>query len=69
MNYTNIEFPLRAKYKRHKNRIYFATDCQDGEELEYYSKCEKPSSNGAGYRIYKDSKGFTHLIHYTDLEW
>lgn len=68
MDYTNVEFPLCAKYKRHENRIYFATDCEDGEELEYYGKVEKPSSNAAGYRHYKDSKGFLHLIHYTDIE-
>lgn len=67
-DYSNVNFPLRAKYKRHENRIYFATDCKDGEELEYYGECEKPNSNALGYRYYKDSKGYIHLIHYTDIE-
>ena len=69
MNYRNVEFPLHAKYKRHEGRIYFSTNCEDGEELEYYGKVEKPSINAEGYRYYKDSKGFIHLIHYADLEW
>ena len=67
INYNNVEFPERAKYVRHENRIYFATDCQDGEELIYYGRCEKPSSNAMGYREYKDSKGYVRLIHYKDI--
>lgn len=68
IDYTNMEFPLYAKYKRSKDRIYFATDFEDGEELEYYGKVEKPSSNAMGYRYYKNSKGYIRLTHYTDLE-
>ena len=67
IDYNNVVFPEKAKYVRHENRIYFATDCQDGEELIYYGKCEKPSSNAMGYREYKDSKGYIRLIHYEDI--
>jgi len=67
MNYTNVDFPVHAKYKRSKNRIYFATDYKDGEELEYYGKVEKPSSNALGYRYYRNSSGYIRLIRYTDL--
>lgn len=67
ISYANVEFPLYAKYKRSKNRIYFATDFEDGEKLEYYGKAEKPSSNAMGYRYYINSKGYIKLIHYTDL--
>ena len=67
INYNDVEFPKKAKYVRHKDRIYFATDCQDGEELTYYGKHEKSSSSAMGYREYKDSHGFIHLIHYNDI--
>lgn len=68
MDYKNVDFPVRARYKRKDNRIYFVTDFEDGEELEYYGKVEKPSSNAMGYRYYKNSKGNIRLTHYTDLE-
>ena len=29
-----FNFPLKAKYKRNKNRIYFSGDFEDGEEIE-----------------------------------
>lgn len=67
-DYSNVVFPVYAKYKRHKNRIYFATDCKNEEKLKYYGKCEKYSSNANGYRHYMDSNGFVHLIHYNDIE-
>ncbi len=67
MDYYNYKFPLKAKYVRSKNRIYFSTDCEDGEELTYYGRHDKPSSNAYGYRYYKDSKGFLHLIHIDDI--
>lgn len=61
------DFPLKARYKRHKNRIYFATDCKDGEILTYYGRVERPSSNAMGYMYYKDSKGQIRLIHINDI--
>ena len=66
-NYSNYDFPLKAKYVRHKNRLYFITDCEDGEELTYYGRVDKPSSNAMGYRYYKDSKGQIRLIHINDI--
>lgn len=68
MNYKEVEFPVRAKYKRNKNRVYFPDDFKDGEELEYYGKVEKPSSNAKGYRYYKNANGHIRLTHYTDLD-
>ena len=67
VDYSNYDFPLKAKYVRHKNRIYFSTDCQDGEELTYYGRVEKPNSNAMGYRHYLDSKGQIKLIHINDI--
>lgn len=69
MDYRKVEFPLKAKYKRHKCRIYFVTDFKDGEELEYYGKVEKPASNAKGYRWYKNSQGKIKVVHYNDLEF
>ena len=66
-NYSNYDFPLKARYVRHKNRIYFETDCQDGEELTYYGRVAKPNSNAMGYRYYKDSKGQIRIIHINDI--
>ena len=67
MDYRNYEFPLKAKYVRHENRIYFITDCEDGEELTYVGKCEKPIANANGYREYKDSRGRVRLIHINEI--
>ena len=69
MDYKNVEFPLKAKYKRHKNRIYFVTDFGDGEEIEYDGKVEKPSANAQGYRYYINSRGKSRVVHYEDLEF
>lgn len=67
IDYRKVEFPLKAKYVRHENRIYFITDWQDGEELTYYGKADKPNSNAKGYRFYRDSKGNIKLVHYNDI--
>lgn len=67
INYSNVKFPLKAKFVRHENRIYTIMDFRDGEELRYYGKCEKPSSNANGYRFYTDNNGHTQLVHYTDI--
>ena len=38
-----FNFPMKAKYKRNKNRIYFSGDFEDGEEIEFYYMSDKPS--------------------------
>ena len=67
-NYGNIKFPLKTKYIRHKNRLYFPTDPEDGEDLFYYGKPLKASSAAMGYREYMDKNGNIKLIHWNDIE-
>ena len=38
-----FNFPLKAKYKRNKNRIYFSGDFEDGEDIEFYYMSDKPN--------------------------
>ena len=67
MDYRNYEFPLKAKCIRHKNRIYFSIDFEDGEEISYYGKCEQPNANANGYRYYQDSRGNIRLVHISEI--
>ena len=62
------KFPLKAKYKRDKNRIYFSDDFADSEEIEFFCNCEKPSSNAIGNAWYIDKSGISKLINIKDLE-
>lgn len=64
----NYDFPLKAKYKRSKNRIYFSTNFKDGEEIEFFWLCDKPSSCAKGYAYYKGDGAYTNLIHISELE-
>lgn len=66
MDYRNYEFPLKVKYVRQENRVYFATDFEDGEEITYVGKCEKPSSNALGYRWYK-GRTEMNLVHISEI--
>ena len=66
MDYRNHKFPLKAKYVRQENRVYFATDFEDGEELTYYGKCESPTGNKVGYRLYKGSTG-VRRVHISEI--
>lgn len=69
-NWSNIEFPLRARFIRHSDRLYLPSDFQDGEMLTFYSKCEKPVSNALGYRLYYgEHSKMPRLIKYSDIEW
>ncbi len=53
MDFVKIEFPLKAKYKREENRVYFLDDFKDGEEIEFAHFHSKPSVKGDGCAIYK----------------
>ena len=68
-DYSNIKFPLKTKYVRHKNRLYFSTDPDDGEDLLYYGKPLKASSAAMGYREYLNKNGGRKLIHYNDIDY
>jgi hypothetical protein len=51
------DMPAKAIYKRSPDRIYFSDDFKDGEEIELYCYCEKPSSNANGNVWYERKKG------------
>ena len=68
MNYGNANFPETTEYIRNKNRLYFSTDFKDGEKIMFFSKCEKPSSNAAGYRLYQNEVVDIKLIHWNDIK-
>lgn len=51
-----FNFPMKAKYKRDENRIYFSVDFEDGEEIEFFYMCDKPASNAEGYAFYRSVK-------------
>lgn len=48
-----IDFPMKAKYKRDKNRLYFVNDFEDGEEIEFYYLTNKPNASSKGYAWYR----------------
>lgn len=68
-----INFPKRAKYKRDKNRIYFADDFNDGEQLEFVYHCTKPSAKAIGNAWYKSLENgrpkTPRLINIKELEY
>lgn len=55
-NQYGFKFPMRTRYKRDKNRIYFSGDFDDGEEIEFFYMTNKPGSNAKGYAFYKSIK-------------
>ena len=57
-----FNFPLKAKYKRNKNRIYFSGDFEDGEEIEFYCMSDKPSSSAKGYAFYRSIQNPTNTM-------
>lgn len=65
-----FEFPMKAKYKRTPSRIYFAGDFEDGEEVEFWWMCDKPSSMAKGYAYYSTANKpwKSKLIHINELE-
>lgn len=66
---SKFNYPLKAKYKRFSNRIYFMTDFENGEEIEFAYRCEKPSAEGLGNVWYKSCKtGYINLVNVKELE-
>jgi hypothetical protein len=62
-------YPIKAKYKRNANRIYFIGDFEDGEELKFAYKCLKPSADGIGNVWYESCKtGHVKLVNIKELE-
>ena len=57
-----FNFPLKTKYKRNKNRIYFSGDFEDGEEIEFYCTSDKPSSSAKGYAFYRSIQNPTKTM-------
>ncbi|MBE6058070.1 hypothetical protein, partial [Clostridium sp.] len=43
-----FNMPIKCKYKRDKNRIYFSNDFKDGEEIYFCHNCSKPSAIAKG---------------------
>ena len=62
------KFPMKAKYIRSSDRIYFSNDFQDREEIEFEWYCEKPSGNADGYAYYIGKNEFAKLVHISELE-
>ena len=62
-----INMPLRARYVRYPNRIYFATDPEQGEMMSFFCSAEKPSSCAMGLAWYWGEKG-SHLVCVDELE-
>ena len=60
-------FPAKTKYVRHDNRIYFATDFDDGEDISFAWACDKPSSNADGYAFYYSKDKGYRLISINDI--
>lgn len=61
------EFPVKANYKRNKNRIYFAGDFKDGEEIEFFWNCDKPSACAIGNAFYINKSGTSKLVNIKEL--
>ena len=64
----SIKMPLKAKYVRKPNRIYFATDPKNGEILSFFWNAMKPSSCAAGLAYYRGEGGYSHLVNVDELE-
>ena len=63
-----FDFPERAIYKRQPDRIYFATDFVDKEEVTFAYMCEKSTSNAAGYAVYSSYRNVYRLVNIEELE-
>jgi hypothetical protein len=66
-----MEFPKKAKYKRNENRIYFYGDFEDGEEIEFAYRCDKPNASAIGNVWYKScgDKWKMNLVNIRDLNY
>lgn len=65
--YYGYDFPLKAHYKRHHNRIYFADNFKENEEIEFFWNCDKPSACALGNAFYINKNGNSQLINIKDL--
>lgn len=63
-----FDMPQKAYYKRINNRIYFATDFQDGEEIEFFWNCDKPNACALGNAFYVNKNGNSNLINISEIE-
>ena len=61
-----INMPLRARYVRYPNRIYFATDPEHGEMMSFFCSAEKPSSCARGLAWYWGENAY-HLVRVDEL--
>jgi hypothetical protein len=62
------DYPLKARYKRFDNRIYFVGDFEDNEEIEFAYMCEKPNACAIGNVWYKGKAGIPKLINIKELK-
>ena len=60
--------PLKAKYKRDSNRIYFTNDFKDGEVVSFFWICDKPTACAEGYAFYSGDSNMSNLINIKELE-
>ena len=58
---------MKYKYKHKSNRIYFITDFEDNEIVEFAYDCEKPSAKAQGFAYYQNKGGITKLCAKDDL--
>lgn len=63
-----FDMPLKAKYKRSKNRIYFSGDFKDGEEIEFFWNCEQPNACAKGNAFYFGKSSVSNLVNISELE-
>jgi hypothetical protein len=63
-----FDMPLKAKYKRINNRIYFNGDFKDGEEIEFFWCSDKPNTCALGNAFYKNKNGTSNLINISELD-
>lgn len=65
--YYGFDFPMKARYKRFNNRIYFSTNFKDGEEIDFFWSCDKPSACALGSAFYMNKEGMSNLINIKEL--
>jgi hypothetical protein len=63
-----FNMPMKAVYKRFPNRIYFSTDFQDGEEIEFFWNCDKPSTCAIGNAFYIGKDSISRLVNIKELK-
>ena len=66
-DYKLEDFPRKARYIRHKNRIYFSTSFKDNEELTLYGFCSRPNAYKEGLALYSNGRKLK-LINIADIK-